>query len=450
MQQSDALDAAQRRFLNGVGPLLKAVAPSVMEPSVDSSELTLLETAGLYTITSPFHRVNFLLDRLHEARGGLNAELQVSAAWKDDLIGTTDLNLKSDSSREKIARALKAHDPDTPWRPLLEQCCAKVLRHYRTGEPLATLSSETPIEPLTFTINPLVFERKISVLYSNGGQGKSTLALLLAMIAASGGSAAGLSALKGNSLYLDFEDDLSVHARRLHAIQAGHPALRSARVSYLRCVEPLHKFANSLLRQIHQEKIRFVVVDSILAATGGDSSAEATTQLFIALRSLNVSILLIGHTPKTLAEGHDAPTLYGSVFNSNFARATWELQKDQEIGEDRLVIGLHNRKSNLARLHPPIGLQITHYADGNRIVFEPHDLCAIPQLEKGLPLQNRIRRLLESDGVPGLARTIAEELDASLSSVRVTLSRHDRRKWMHLDGGQKEHLWTALKAQNDV
>jgi hypothetical protein len=388
----------------------------------------------LYTVTSPFHRVSFLFDRLQEARGGVHAELQVNAAWKHDLLGITDIALKSDTSREKVAKALKAHDPDTPWRPLLEQCCAKVLRHHRTGDPLVTISSETPIEPLTFAINPLVFERKISVLYSNGGQGKSTLALFLAMLSATGSSEAGLSALKGNSLYLDFEDDLSVHARRLQAIQAGHSALHSARVAYRRCVEPLHKFASALLRQIHQEQIRFIVVDSLLAATGGDSSAEATTQLFIALRALNVSILLIGHTPKTLGEGHDTPTLYGSVFNSNFARATWELQKEQEIGEDRLVIGLHNRKSNLSRLHAPIGLQITHHSGGDRIVFESCDLSTAPELEKGLPLPNRIRRLLESDGVPRHEKTIAEELGAKKESVHVTLYRYKGKKWMALEG----------------
>ena len=445
MSQAEDLSLVQKRFLDGVGSLVTLDKSLDREPSVNATDLTLSAVAGLYTVTSRFFHVEFSFDRLHEARGGVHAELQISAAWKDDLLGITDIALKSDGSREKIAKALKEHDKDTPWRQLLEQSCTKVLRHYRTGDPLVTMSSETPIEPLSYTINPLVFERKITVLYAGGGQGKSTKALFLAMLSSVGGSLAGFSALKGNSLYLDFEDDLSVHARRLQAIQKGHPELLLARVAYRRCVEPLYKFAPALLRQIHQGQIRFIVVDSLLAATGGDSSAEATTQLFIALRALNVSILLIGHTPKTIAEGHDAPTLYGSVFNSNFARATWELQKEQEIGEDRLVIGLHNRKSNLSRLHQPIGLQVTHADGGARIVFEPCDLSTAPELEKRLPLPNRIRRLLENDGVPRLAKTIAEELDAPLSSVRSTLSnsRYVGKKWMQVDGGQKERLWTA-------
>ncbi|HWV44810.1 MAG TPA: AAA family ATPase, partial [Nitrospira sp.] len=283
MPRTEDLTTVQKRFLDGVGSLIAPDKLPDPAPSVDAADLTLSAVAGLYTVASRFHRIEFIFDRLQEARGGVHAELQVNAGWKDDLLGITDISLKSESSREKIAKALKAHDQDTPWRPLLEQGCAKVLRHHRTGDPLVTISSETPIEPLTFALNPLVFDRKVSVLYSNGGQGKSTLALFLAMLSASGSSEAGFSALKGNSLYLDFEDDLSVHARRLHAIQNGHPALRSARVAYRRCVEPLHKFAPALLQQIHQEQIRFVVVDSLLAATGGDASAEATTQLFIAL-----------------------------------------------------------------------------------------------------------------------------------------------------------------------
>jgi hypothetical protein len=169
MPHTNDLVTVQKRFLDGVGSLIAPDKLSDPAPSIDSADLTLSAVAGLYTVTSPFHRVSFLFDRLQEARGGVHAELQVNAAWKNDLLGITDIALKSDTSREKVAKALKAHDPDTPWRPLLEQCCAKVLRHHRTGDPLVTISSETPIEPLTFAINPLVFERKISVLYSNGG-----------------------------------------------------------------------------------------------------------------------------------------------------------------------------------------------------------------------------------------------------------------------------------------
>ena len=183
-------------------------------------------------------------------------------------------------------------------------------------------------------MNPLVFWKKISVLFATGGMAKSTMALFLSMCTSVGASVAGIRALRGTVLYCDYEDDHAVHTRRLQAIQAGHPELQDARVIYQRCVEPLTKLTPVLLRQVKQQDISFVVVDSILAATGGDSSAEATTKLFIALRTLNVSALLIGHTPKTQAEGQEHATIYGSVFNSNFSRSVWEVQKEQELGDD--------------------------------------------------------------------------------------------------------------------
>lgn len=417
-------------------------------PSDSSDDLLLehTELAGLHRLASSSYPLEFAFDRLSERQGEERAELTVVYLQRPimDSIGVT---LTAALTHKKLAGQLKETVSSVPWDLLLPMACAKVLKKHRVGEPLVTISKDTPIESLSFIINPIVFKDKISILYANGGQGKSSLALLLAMLSSVGGSVAGFSAIQANSLFLDYEDDLSVHARRLQAIQAAHPELKQAHVAYRRCVEPLHKFGSSLLRQIHQGQIKFVVVDAILAATGGDSSAEATTQLFIALRALNVSVLLIGHTPKHIAEGEDAPTLYGSVFNSNFARATWELKKEQEIGEDRLVIGLLNRKSNLSRLHPPIGLQITHEERGSRIRFESYDLADVPEMASELPLPNRIRNLLEGDGSPRSAKAIAEELGAPLASVRTTLSRHDRQKWVHLGEG-KDLLWTVINARN--
>jgi hypothetical protein len=186
-----------------------------------------------------------------------------------------------------------------------------------------------------------------------------------------------------------------------------------------------------------------MVLDSLLAATGGDASAEGTAKLFAALRMFNVSTLVIAHVPKSQGEGQDHPTVYGSVFNQNFARALWELKKEQGIGEDTLTLGLFNRKSNLSRLHPPIGLQVTQNSDGSRIHFEPYDLSKAAELAAALPLPNRIRNLLESDGVPRSSQEIADTLGANTGSVKNTLSRHTGHKW-HMVGGNRDAKWTVL------
>jgi hypothetical protein len=363
-----------------------------------------------------------------------------------ELIPVADLNLKIPKAQQSLAADLNEACGDIPWRALLREACALVLRRYRRGEPLVILDKHRRTVPLTYTVNPLVFAKKISVLFATGGMAKSTFALFLAMCISVGAAVAGLRTLRGKVLYLDYEDDESVHTRRLQAIQAGHPKLQEAQVVYQRCVEPLVRQTPALVRQVLDHGITFIVVDSILAATGGDSSSEATTKLFITLRTLNVSALLIGHTPKTQADGQDHASIYGSVFNSNFSRSVWEVQKEQDVGEDVMQLALIHRKANLSRYHHPIGLKVTQNADGSLIRFEEFDLTKAAALQQALPNASRIRNFLERDGGVYSAHEISDATGIKLTVTKFTLSKHKGRKWAMV-GANKDAKWTALSAQ---
>jgi len=330
---------------------------------------------------------------------------------------------------------------------LIESSCILILRRHRQGEPPIRLTKDSPIEALSYALNPLVFDRKTTILYGDGGLGKSTLALLLAMLVSTGGTVAGISALPGRALYLDWEDSADAHTRRLRAIQAGHSDLSASSVLFRRSVEPLYKMVHSVVRQIKEEDITFVVVDSLLAATGGDSSAEGTAKLFAALRLMNASVLAIGHVPKTQPEGQERVTVYGSVFNQNFARSVWELKKEQEVDSDTAILGVFNRKSNLSRLHLPIGLEVTQNADNSLICYQPYDLSQAAELATSLPLPSRVRNLLE-DGAFRSSQEIAEELTAPLANVKNCLSRHKGSKW-HQVGENRESKWTVLNPKNN-
>jgi RecA-family ATPase len=291
-------------------------------------------------------------------------------------------------------------------------------------------------------VNPLVFRRKTTILYGDGGQGKSTFALLCAMLVSTGQSVAGIRALPGRALFLDYEDDEDVHIHRLHALQAGHPELLAAEVLYQRCVEPLTQLVHPLVRKLQAERISFLVLDSLIAATGGDASAEGTAKLFAALRRFNCEILAVGHIAKTQGDGHDQPTIYGSVFNKNLPRSTWEFKTEHEVGEDTAIIGLFNQKVNLSRKHSPIGLKVTQNEDNSRITYEPFDLSQAADLAAKLPLPNRIRNLLE-DGELRSAKEIADDLEETLAYVKTTLSKHGGTKW-HKVGENRGAKWTVL------
>ena len=137
-------------------------------------------------------------------------------------------DLNAEPKTKSIAKKVHEHDgrltlPD--WARMIESTCVLTLRRYRRGEPSHYLDRHTIVEPLTFAINPLVPKNKACILFSDGGKGKSTFALALCLAVNAGATVAGVSALKGKALYLDWEDDVDVHARRLQAIQAGHPEL---------------------------------------------------------------------------------------------------------------------------------------------------------------------------------------------------------------------------------
>ena len=123
------------------------------------------------------------------------------------------------------------------------------------------------------------------------------------MLVSTGESIAGISALPGIPLYLDYEDSYDVHVRRMRAIAACHPTMAKADVRYQACTEPLVNLTHTLLRRIQAEAITFVVLDSLAAATGGDAGAEAATKVFRAIRSLHIGALIIAHIPKSPAKG---------------------------------------------------------------------------------------------------------------------------------------------------
>lgn len=262
----------------------------------------------------------------------------------------------------------------------------------------------------------------------------------------SGESVAGIRALRGKPLFLDYEDSEAVHIRRIKAIAAAHPGLGGEELAYQACSDPIWHLTPQLHRRIHAEGFTCIVLDSLLPATGGDAGSEATTKAFNAVRKLGVESLILAHVPKTQAEGQAHQTVYGSVFSQNYARNIWELKKEQAIGEDSSILGLFNRKSNHSRLQLPIGLKVTQDESNSLLHYAPFVLNEATELAQSLPAPAQIRNFLE-DGTPRTAKAIAEGTGLKLSTVTSTLSRHKGHKWQMLGGAGQETLWTVLGAK---
>lgn len=407
-----------------------------------SQPAEIVDLGNGYSVSWSAQNIRCLVEYITRQSTGIFAEFTVIDGDKTLCEGQR-LNLNGDKSR--IAK--KVHEYGSrlklpEWTVLIETTAVLVLRRYREGEPLHILNVDTPVEQLSYQLNPLVLAKKPTILYGDGGLGKSSLALLCAMLISRGETVAGLSAIRGRVLYLDYEDSYEVHVRRMKAISACHPQLANAEIRYQSHTEPLWNIVPTLLRRVQSDRIDFLVLDSLAPATCGDASAEAATKAFRALRMLNVGTLVLAHIPK-VTEQQQESSIYGSVFFKNFARSTWELKKEQEVGTDESVLGLFHKKSNLSRLHPPIGLRVRQNSDSSALHYEACDLAQTVELAKGLPIANRIRMFLEKDGGLYTAREIAEALEAPVATVKSTLSRENERKW-HSIGEGRESKWTCL------
>lgn len=438
MSHTESRTTLQDPFFNGINPLVAAdKSPNRESVAPQAGEFIFSEAAGQYRIRSRFHRVDFIIDRLNENRG-VHGELQVAADWKEDLLGVTDLSLKADSSREKIAKTLTAYEKDIPWKTLLEQVCSRVLAHYRNGDPIVRLQPSATSQ-VRYLAAPIIYEGHQSLIYAPGGSFKSYLALYVALLVSHGCSQSGISGVKGPVLYLDWELNEETVSGRLRALQLGHPELSAVTPFYRRCEAPLRQEAHRIAAEVARHNIKLLILDSCAMACGGElSSPEAAIGLQRALRQIGCASLLLAHVAKNVPEGQQA-TAYGTVFFRELARNVWELSKASDDAPAQLI--LTQQKNNFGPKHDPLGFAVQF--EGEAVRISPSRVEDHPELTDKLPAPARIRNLLE-DGIARTPKQIAEELGLPISTAQRTLSRHSGSKWMMLGGVGQGTTWTVL------
>jgi hypothetical protein len=399
------------------------------------------EAGGLYTVSFRAYQVHFLFESLHESHSSIKAELTVKMGTTPpplELMSGMDLSLKADRSQKDLAAQLKARSPAIPWRVLLPLACAVVVKHYRAGEPTILLSVESVAEPFTYQMNPFVPQDNAGSLFGDGGLGKSTILLAVGLCCSVGGSVAGLSAMKGVPLYLDYETTEATHIRRLHKLLAGHPELAGATVRYERCTRPLPAMLPHLRRLMSTYGTTLLLVDSMIGACGGNLlDTEMTNRYYMALRQLRVGSLTIAHQPKNL-DGQ-AATMYGNAFQSNLSRNVWEVQKQQEAGERELVLGFSHRKANDDHLRAPFGMNVTYSEDQSSLTLASINVADYVDLALGLPLKTQIQHALKSGGKT--AKELAEDLDTPVKIIRACLSKGVDKWCTKLGEREGEIVW---------
>jgi hypothetical protein len=379
----------------------------------------------------PSDFVECRLDRWHEKSSDVTAEVTVltTAPGVSPHIQQAKLNLTSPRARSEFARRCAGRFEGPDWEDLIERMCVQALGARRHGEELVQLAAIPSDATARHRLDGWVPEDGVTILYGDGGMGKSTLALALGCAIALELPFLDRATRAGRVLYLDYETSARQQARRLHRLTRGMHWPARPPVLYKHLDAPIGNLGPELRRLCDVEQIDVLILDSLAYAGGGNPEADPTVDVFRTLNSFRRPVVALAH----VAKHSDGSRPYGSVFVWNSARSVIEVKKQQEPGEHTLYLGLFHRKTNDDLLQRPLGAKITFSSDATSIVSV--NLEDVPDLASVLPAAQRLEALLRTG--PKNAQDIATELAMSVNTVRSTLRRlQTRQKVIKLEDGR--------------
>jgi hypothetical protein len=394
--------------------------------------------------------VTVRLDRLHEGANEPKAELMVrlTTSWAGiapgDLVGPIRVNLTSMSRQEELRRALDrlVADPPVPWSVVVRTACARAVAHLRRPAPAERIGHVRQFQSKQrgYALSPIMRANVATVMYGEGGSGKSLLAIYFALLVQGGFNANGLLTTPGDVLYLDWETDQEDFENRVFALQEGDRRLEGVEILYRRCAQPFMADFEAIRRHVAEHQIDTVVVDSFEAALGANSNdADQVMPIFNGLRELGVTALLIDHKSKEDAGRDRSAGPIGSVMKLNRARSVWEVKMSDHSDGDTTTLGLFHRKVNSGRRQRPMGFDLSFSEDTDgalgRVKVARTDLAQVPDLENRLAVRERVRRYLLKRGAK-TARELAEALGVKEQTVRNALNRGKGKDYEQLAGGR--------------
>lgn len=267
--------------------------------------------------------------------------------------------LLSEKSRRDYAESLARLIPAPSgaqaldFGAILEEMAQRVIEQENAPVDVTRLAPATARPTVPFLIEGILPAKKATILYGAGGVGKSIFAATLAVCVQTGTRFLGRATQQAEVLYLDWETDSEDIAGRVESAANGLGLASAPALRYASLVRPIEDRVSALARYVAEEKIGFVIIDSVgmamsAARDGGDVS-ETAIRFFRALRALDTAILAIDHVSgDDMRRGKSgASKPYGSVYKWNSARNAFELRERREPDHKGTHLVLKHRKSNL-------------------------------------------------------------------------------------------------------
>lgn len=323
--------------------------------------------------------------------------------------------------------------------PAIEDCDVRM----NNLLPIVHLHELDEPEPMTFIVEDMLPENYLSVIFGDGGNGKSLLSLTLACCVATGMSFLDKQVVKSNVLYLDFELEEKEQTRRAYKAARGLGLERPPKgLFYLQPGSDtsvplkLNDLVNPLRATVEANDIRLVVVDSAGMAISGDAEkASDIISLFQALRELKVSILLIDHQSKLKqGESYEGKSAFGSVYKSNLARSIFQVHVvDNQEGLAKAV--LRQTKSNFTAKAEPIGISMS-FGNNFTVSIDEEALELANQSKTIDSTWQSIREAFTDLGGKATAKQVIDHTGIPGGTVRNKISQH--KSIDIIDTGQKD------------
>jgi len=328
-----------------------------------------------FQFTWPEVRIEVTQLREHSTDASITGRIVVTLGPPDfrKLLHSTAFKPTYQKSVDLVGQTLARKNPEknvAEWTRMVEYVAEAVQACLAMSEPSIEISSDTPVPPMEFLVEPVLPLRDITVLFGEGGSLKSYLAMVLCMAARIGDKwidARKLGLLPPTpenlcqTLWLDYETDQNTFTRRLAYLQRGH-GLERVTLRYLRCSVSLMNDLDTVAKEVRDHNIGLIVVDSMGMAAGGDITTQAiSSSFFLALRSLGKTSLVITHEAKDqmgkfFAKGKKTP--YGSVYVTNAGRSVWRVEKKQDIGQSEASILVTHQKANDTAYSKPLSYRV--------------------------------------------------------------------------------------------
>ena len=358
------------------------------------------------------------------------------------------MNILSNSARESFVRQLKEAFIGTKigWGLALSQACEVLESTLRQSSEVHTFTDE--LFPETqYLIRPFIADEGTTIIFGDGGTGKTYITLRMAVSLATNTPFLGVEPSKEvNTLFVDYESTHSNWSSRVTKLLNGIAGLMpqdrekaKERLFYFAPQTAIKDAKYELLKTIREKKIGLVIIDSAVSACGGEpENAGIAAQMFNTMVRLGVPVLLIAHETKDTNGKNKKP--FGSTFWHNFARNTWNVSKDQDLGDSAIHVGLFHRKCNNDRLYPPRSARI--YFGDNMVDINPENNS---RWSSELSLKDKILNELAEKSMS--AKELSESVGVPIGQVKVRLAelKHGKGLVENNDG-----IWGLKKPENEA